>query len=234
MKKYILIALLALNYGCTKKLLKTAGAIGIDPELQVISSPGRSVYFLGMTHLAEQGFYDKCHVIIDSLSRQGYFIFGEGVQMASVRGQAPTQEDTVVLKKIRKIIGFQLYDYLNNPVLEQIKAKYSLVVQPKSLYADKDSSVMQIIDCTAKELVHFYEQEKGTVELSTCDKDTQLGASYNCAKLSSAQRNFFIEKILIDARNKKIASKIKNTVHKKLLLVYGKKHYPGINSLMLQ
>lgn len=240
MKKIILLSFLPLFFfSCIKPLLRKNGIIDKKAILQKLNYQNKDILFLGMTHISQQPFYDECKKIIDSLSVQGYYILGEGVQADNkivVNGkEIASQEDTINSKKIRKILGIDIAFYGESKFFKDFSKKYQLVEQPASLYMNhckKGSNLGKFLDYTSKELVSTFEKEKGEVILNECDIKTPIGQEYKCEKSNKKDRNFFIDEIAKKKRDALIAKEIKETTYQKILIVYGEGHYQRVKKLL--
>jgi hypothetical protein len=216
-----------------KKLLRKAGAIDNKVSLKKIDYSDKSILFMSMTHMSEEKFYEDCRKTIDSLLDKGYFIFGEGASIEGVESEGVlVVKDTLTLKKFRKIIGIEISDYLSHPYFNKYKQRYKIIEQPRYLYAERDSTKKQIIDYSMKQLVAFFEAEKGEVILDECDLKTPLKTEYKCKSLPKEHREYFMKEIVLKKRDELVAETIKKSPKNKILLVYGAAHYEGISKLL--
>ena len=217
---------------CTKMFLKKYGAIGGKPELQKISMKNKDILFLGMIHVAEKPFYIQTKKLIDSLSNNGYYIFGEGVTLGkdTLGNQRMflNSEDSLNSKKMRKILGFTLSLSDKNSTAFKLKQKYNLESQPIDLYFTRDNTKMEIVDATTKEMITYYESKRGEIKLDTCDIRTKVREDYTCQKLPKSERRFFMDSVGLKNRNKIVVDAVKKSNHKKILIIYGKKHFEGM------
>ena len=232
MRLFLILLMFTTTTSCTKILLKKYGAIGGKPTLQKIDAKSKDVLFLGMIHIAEKSFYVQSKKLIDSLANSGYYVFGEGVTLGKdslgKQRMNPNSEDSLNSKKMRKILGFTLSSSDKNSAIFKLKNKYKLEDQPNELYFTKDSTRMEIMDATTKEMVAYYESKKGEIKLDTCDIRTKIREAYTCQKLSREERAFFRQSVILDFRNKLVVDAVKKSNHKKILIIYGKNHFEGI------
>ena len=234
MKSYCsyLLIIFILYSSCIRNILKKNGILNEKVKYQKLEIPSKEVYFIGVTHLGKKEFYDDLKTTVDSFKKEGYFLFTEGVKNKSETHLPMTFEDTIHLKKVRKIIGFSLENYTQNKILENVNKKYNLISQGSTYYSDLDSSNFKNIDITNKNLVDFYEKERGEIKLDNCDSITSLIQPYNCSKLRKGERTFFKEDIILKKRNENIIKELLNTKKTKVLIIYGKAHYDGIVNLL--
>ncbi|TAG04555.1 MAG: hypothetical protein EAZ44_04635 [Cytophagia bacterium] len=219
-------------------ILKKYNIINRKLVLHQIKMKDKDILFLPMAHLSEEKFYIECKKAIDSLSNNGYYIFGEGIQYeGNLKGKTELySQDTIYRKKIRKIIGVTISDaFEKKSMLKDIMERYKLVLQPTDMYCSTKSKMnsCRVVDFTGQQLIESYEQVKGEIVLSECDKNTPLEQEYKCTeKIESSDRKFFMNDIVVDKRDQYISKEVKQSNHKKILLIYGEAHYKGIKKLL--
>lgn len=230
MRFFLLVSLIILCQSCIKKMLRSVGVIDNKVTLKKINFADKEILFLPMVHLSEPQFYEQCQRVIDSLVNKGYFIFGEGV--STKKGNLTTGKDTLNMKKIRKVVGIDPFNLSANKIIMNWSKKYNVILQPRSLYVEKDTIYRKIVDYSVEELVNFYEREKGVIVLDECDLNTSLDKEYTCQKANKENRKYFMEEIALKRRNELIAKTIKTSSKNKILLIYGAKHYEGIKEIL--
>jgi hypothetical protein len=118
MQNYLVaLLILVLCQSCVKPLLKKHGVIDGKVNIKKIAYPNKEVLFMSMVHLAEPKFYESCQIKIDSLLKEGYFIFGEGISGEALKGEKPTSQDTLNDKKVRKLLGINPFNLPNHPII---------------------------------------------------------------------------------------------------------------------
>lgn len=91
------------------------------------------------------------------------------------------------------------------------------------------------VDLSTAKLISEFEKQKGPVALTQCDYNTRLGSGkYRCGKVNNEARSLLIEDIAINKRNENIVDQVKQSDRRKILIVYGKKHYDGVKKLLEQ
>lgn len=213
---------------CIQKQLNKAGLLNENAEIQEISFSGKRVLFLGISHLATSSFYKNVKYKVDSLKRDGYFLFLEGVKLNTNDIANLSDDDIIGLKKIRKIVGFSLHNYSSNPVLERIKRQYSLTGQTKEIYGNIDSTNSLTVDFYNADLIRMFEEKRGEIVLDQCDLSTPLNQEYKCQASASTESRFFRDSIILKRRNELLASQLFRTENKKILIIFGREHFAGL------
>jgi hypothetical protein len=113
-KHLILLILLVQSASCNRFILGRLGSFKQKPEIKNLEFKDKSIFYLGMVHIAKKEYYENAKLTIDSFAKQGYVIYGEYVKYIGNYGNGPTKEDTIDLKKIRKLMGFDISNYLNS------------------------------------------------------------------------------------------------------------------------
>jgi hypothetical protein len=239
-----LLLLLLTSTGCLHKMaLRSLGVYDSTISPKAISNDEKKIVFLGMHHLGRKEFYDDAIFKLDSLKRDGYFIFLEGVDLGS-------NSDSILLNnsllKFRSILGVDLsaikknkgyidtatgLSVLPSKQLNKIIKMEKFINQPSALKNISDTLIGKKVDGNVIDLIKDYENKYGTISLSEYDTKTPLGTSYDRKqgqKLSLDKKNF----LLIDARNKIIIDNIISRSNKKIAIVYGKAHYAGLLKLL--
>ncbi len=118
------------------------------------------------------------------------------------------------------------------PFSEYIR-QYKLIDQPDYIDLGITPGNSESVDLSMPVLISEFEKAKGVVQLTECDHDSKLGSNiYNCGKADAEHKKYLLEDITISRRNENIVDRIKSSDKKKILIVYGKKHYDGINKML--
>ena len=242
MKKNIFILLLlSLSFqAClVKTLMKSIGIYDKTNTIQKISNGEKDLCFLPMHHIGKQEFYDDTKTKLDSLSKNGYYIFFEGIQGKNMVDK--NQRDTL-FRKLRRLTGIDLYkmgkgggyidsltneSVFNNSIIDNRIKKDKLVNQPASLRKTNDTTLGRGADASLTEMITKYETKYGKVVLNENDFNIPLGEKYDRTKgekISKEKRKYLI----LDIRNEEIANQIYNSTNKKIVLVCGKNHFDGL------
>lgn len=236
MKKLLLLSPLFLLTSCAQKIvdfaLKKNGILDNTTVLRPISYADKNIVFLDMMHLGKKEYYKDVSQKIDSLQKDGYFVFYEGLYLR--RSDRVINVNDSNYLKFRKITNMDpLVEYSKTKPFSDYISKYDLVDQPDYVDLGVTAENSKPVDLSLAILVKEFEQQKGRVILTQCDYDTPLGSgNYKCSKADNNARNFLMEDVAINKRNENIAKQIKESDKRKILIVYGKKHYDGVKKLL--
>jgi hypothetical protein len=229
---------------CLRKMaLKYVGVYDTALTPKKISNNEKEIVFLGMHHLGKHEFYDNAIEQLNTLKKEGYYVYYEGVIIDSTSD--PLLIDTAYLK-FRSLTGFDFSvmkknkGYINteNSVsllpdkkLNKIIQKEKFINQPADLVVPKESNSGKKVDANLIDLIEQYEKKYGTISLTQYDKNTPLGTTFDRTKkqsITQTQHNYLI----LDIRNIVLAVEILQSTHKKIAIVYGKAHYKGLLKLL--
>lgn len=239
MKKILLLIPLILLSSCASKLvdyaLKKNGVLDKKAVLQPLNYSNKNIVFLNMVHLGTQEYYNDVAVKIDSLQKDGYFVFYEGLYLKK-SDRIISEKDSVSYLKFRKVTGLDpLLEYSKIKPFSDYVGKYNLKDQPDYIELGITSKNSKAVDLPMNTLISQMENDKGVIKLEQCDLDSKLGnGSYTCGKADKDLTDYFLNNIVIDKRNQHIVANIKESDKNKILIVYGKKHYSGIKNLLQQ
>lgn len=227
----LLLCLLSLA-SCLNIALNSLGVLEKNATLKFISNGEKRIVFIPMHHIGKKEFYDDVEKKIDSLSKNGFIIFYEGVRLGQVKDSL--QKDTL-FKKIRKIVGLDLValnknqgylDVENNRIMgREFKSlpKYQLVNQPKKFIIMSDTTRFKSRDGNYVQLVAACEQKFGPVILSEYDLLTKSGEKYK-TEVNKDLKNYFV----LEFRNKLLADAIIQESNNNIVILYGAKHFEGL------
>lgn len=236
MKKNWLFAFLAaliLN-GCTAAFLKIGlKQIGsYDPKVSysTYTRDSEKVILIPNVHLAVEEQFENLEYRLDSLFNLGYTLYYEG--------SSGHVNDTITRLKVNKLAGFDLGDGDYKKILDKVIGNskgdtQKLMMQPKFQLLGADEKNSKNVDMNFKEVVSAYENKYGEIQLNECDFLKFKNPKAKCKpspKLPSKQTDEFV----VDERNKYIISEILKENKNKILMVYGKNHYPGMHKLLIQ
>jgi pheromone shutdown protein TraB len=105
-------------------------------------------------------------------------------------------------------------------------------VQHTSLYMKDSTDFANIVDISTRQMVNEFEKNKETIHLDSCDIYTALNKKYDCKMATFNHTKYLLIEVIINFRNRNIADKIMNSADKKILVVYGSKHYKGLKNLL--
>lgn len=221
MKKIIAFLLIVFCCSSCNRLLLNH-IIKEDVELEVLQHhmTGKTLAFVPMTHIAEPTFYEQVKFKVDSLRKDGFVIFYEGVSLSKDNKLDSLQKDTLK-RKVRKLMGFHLgggYKNKENKSLPKILRNTKKYVNQ----TDKNTGITKKdrrVDIPIDELIARYEKDKVEIKLTNCDWETALYEKYNC---NDSYENDYV---LMQLRNDYILERIRFSKQKKIALVYGSNHY---------
>ncbi len=128
-----------------------------------------------------------------------------------------------------------LVEYSKTKPFSDYISKYNLIDQPDYVDLSMTAENSKPVDLSTAKLISEFEKQKGPVALTQCDYNTRLGSGkYRCGKVNNEARSLLIEDIAINKRNENIVDQVKQSDRRKILIVYGKKHYDGVKKLLEQ
>lgn len=239
MKKLLLLIPLIVLSSCASKLvdfaLKKNGVLDTKAVLQPLEYDDKKIVFLNMVHLGTKEYYADVKSKIDSLQKEGFFVMYEGLYLRKSE-RIIKENDTVNYLKFRKVMGIDpLVEYSKMKPFSDYIVKYDLLDQPDYPELGITSKNSKAVDLPMSVLISELEKEKGIVQLSQCDYNSKLGSgAYTCGKVDKDLQKYMLESIVLDKRNKNIVEQIKQSSSKKIVVVYGKNHYSGIQKMLQQ
>lgn len=217
---------------CYRIILGSVGVLDSSASFKKASSADKEIVFIPMHHVGKQSFYEDVKNSIDSLRKEGFVFYYEGVKYSKIRDSL--RNDTLAMK-LRHVIGLDMrtlslqggyIDTLDGTIAglkNGIAERYKLVNQPKySLY---DTTVDRRVDAYLSDLMATFEEKYGKLLLTACDFNTKPTDKYKCKKTSSKEEKMFL---MLLYRNDLITKEILKDSHSKIVLVYGAKHFDGI------
>ncbi len=176
----------------------------------------RKIVVFPMVHVAKEVYYEGVKTVIDSLRKEGYVFFYEGLDM---KQGLDSVEMITYRKKLRKFLGFNLGFHENNASLPSFyySGKYQIQDYRKMGITKKDLRV----DLSLKAVVDSFESRYFDIKLNECDLNTGLNAKYKCKSEYKKYRGVITQTF----RNQYICRKILDSKHKKLAVIYGKAHW---------
>lgn len=235
MKKIIYLLLITSCFSCTKIILGSAlkkiGAYEEECNITYLSNGDKKVAFLNMHHIGRKEFYDHVGFKVDSLQKEDYIIFYEGV---GNKVKIDSLKQDVYDRKFRKLLGFipdSYIDTTNNRFLGKYKLsnKYQLINQPDYHAIRVDTSLAVKADISMNKLIDAFEKKYNDIKLDNCDFNTDLkDKTYNCNTVQKSLKQKFNDEFILEYRNRYVATKINNHKNKKIAIIYGKFHLPGM------
>lgn len=229
---FALLTTLLFSSCLTKIALNTLGVTEKKASLKYATNGEKKLVSFYIHHIGKREYYEDVKNKIDSFIKEGFIVYFEAVKLGVFKDSL--KKDTIY-RKARKISGIDFISmkahggYIDtiNKTLFGKKSKYvvknNLINQPKYLIAFHDSINFRNIDANMIELVEACEKKFGVIELEKYDFETTFGEKYK-AKRNKKLSSYFLE----DYRNILISESILNDINKKIVLIYGGKHFDGI------
>lgn len=190
---------------------------------RVLVKGDQEFIFIPMVHLGKQQYYDEVKEYITKKRSEGYKIYYEGVGIS--RDSISDEKKDTLERKQRKILGFHLtvYNDKDNQSLPRCVKKYvGQTLTNTGIIPEIDTNA----DLSTEELIERFETKYGKILLNECDFTTPLKAPYECNKEMSRREfsniNFTYTHLLRDSH---LAELLKTTKDKKVVIVFGKKHW---------
>lgn len=220
------LLLLLMVASCGKMFLNSKGSHA--RELKIFEKNDQQVVFIGMTHLAKPNFFREVKKQVDSLRKDGYVFFKEGVRY---KLNTPDEMKDTLKRKFRQLIGFTIGDYSdkNNKSLPKYFTNGDFLMQTDSLIGLRNTD--SLVDMTYNKLIDLHEQKYGKIQLTYCDFQTDFLDSYNCKDGNAYKKSFYVVDI---ARTEYLLTSILESKEKKIAIVYGAGHFKWLYPDMLK
>jgi hypothetical protein len=218
-KKTILLVFIILSLSSCKGLIYKLLAPK-HPELKILynEEKEKTFAFIPMVHIAKPVFFKETKEIVDSFRQKGFVIYYESVNSPKIK-TATAEEDTL-LRKFRRLVGFQAGDYTNknNESTPNFMKNGKYVMQTAKNTGIKRDDCN--VDLSAYQIIRGYEKKYGEIKLNQCDWNTKFFGKYDCHE--DELNNFYALNTL---REEYIFKKSIQSSHTKILMIYGKQHY---------
>lgn len=217
---------------CATILLNHIGISDKKVSTRFITSDEKQIVFIPMHHIGKKEFYRNVRHMADSFLAMDYQIFFETVRKEGLRDSS--HKDTIY-RKVRKLLGVDFVtiannggyiDTVNNKIFgKKLKyiSKHDLINQPRGLLLNLDSQRVNNVDADIVELISASEEKYSPIILEKYDFETPFGQKYK-PDIKKEMKNYF----LLEYRNKIVSDAVLNSPYKKILIVYGAKHFEGI------
>lgn len=194
----------------------------------------KEIIFIGMHHIGNQIFYNNVNKLTDSLQKQGYIIYYEGILAKDMRNKVVNNINARKLKKITNstMSPFGIIDTTRSQLIKIASITTNgLVNQPHPLLLIKDTANSKIVDITLDDLIKTYEIRFGTIAIDFRDNALPLENPYP-QKFYYPKKNILY--VLNTYRNQYLAKQIAASSNNKLAIVYGALHYNNLQQALLQ
>lgn len=234
MKKTLLLLFISiLLIGCTSMkfnfALKSIGAFDDKIKLTKLTNQQKEVVFIPMAHIGTELFYKDVAQKLDSLQKIGFYVFFESV--------AVNRNDTMSMRKFRKFQGFPVpkkdkgYMYLIDSIYK-IKLEKKLISQPSYTLLGVNPNSSRNVDVSFIDIINEYEKKYGEIILEDCDYSVPIYEKTNCK--NDAINKKTKEELVLNFRNRNVVSQLVLDSHKKIAVIYGKSHFVGIKTQLLE
>lgn len=188
-----------------------------------LQAPGKTVKMIPIVHFSTNSFYDDLKEKVLKYKKAGFVVYYEQIKATRDSFNLSDEEYYTLRRKYRKISNGGAFRQNYNELRRAFKNKRA---QP--LYKDLGITSSDVnADIRISDLVNQYELRYGTIQLDSCDIHTSFKEQYTC---NGSHHN--LKPIRIDYRNQYLATMIKNSPDKKILIVYGYGHKKGIKKLL--
>ena len=230
-KLYFLIFIVFMT-GCKNQLINYAferfGIYDDQIKMEKLSLPDKEIVFLPIHHLGTKKFYENVNLKIDSLKNEKYFFYYEGL--------SNQRKNDTILIKFRKISRIPLpekgYKFFFDSTYANVKFKKPLIDQPTYEKLGLYSSNSINGDATIEDVVEYYENKFGKLQLNQCDYNTSPFEKYSTCKEKNKVSRKKSDAVILDARNEVLFKKITNSSHDKIAVIFGSEHLEGFTNLI--
>lgn len=232
MKKLIPLSIIFIFLSCKTFLIETAlkkvGAFNEKVNFSTYVKNDKTLIVFPNIHLAVPEQYDNLQYRLDSLAQKDYFLYYEGI--------CGEKSDTINVIKLNKLLGLNITkDYksaLDKLIKNQKSIVNKLIMQPKFAVIGATEANSKNLDMCLKDIIEAYESKYGQIEITDCDYLNYSNPDLKCKgnKISQNQA----DEILVQQRNHYLISNIIKDNKDKVIIVYGKGHYPGMHKLLIE
>lgn len=175
-----------------------------------VSYDGKDIRFVEMSVIGQPSFYENVKRLIDQSQKEGYTLLYEKIKLEGI-------SDTD-LCKIRKMLGYipsrETYEVRFKSLL-----KMGYVLWPTDSFTKANPSKVYA-DVSGTELIKAYEQQFGTIVLTSKDLSAPLTQSITAHRLPSKRVN----SIMMRYRDSLLVKKIYASDYNKIIVLYDATH----------
>ncbi|WP_421754842.1 hypothetical protein [Croceimicrobium sp.] len=218
------------SISCSPIWIHFSGVLEEKPELKVLSNGEKEVLFLPIHHIGRESYYQEVKRITDSLDQQAYTILYEQVST----GLREAEDFILMAKKFRKLTGSfnagtGYLDTVNHKIGSMdYDPKYQLMNQPDLDGLGIDTATAIKADLLLEDLILAFEKKHGTIQLDSCDLDTDLESDYLCSASNADWQKDFRKHFILGLRNENLARQIDQSESEKIFVIYGASHFKGL------
>lgn len=173
----------------------------------------KDIIYISVHHVGVEEYFDNIAKIISDYKKSGYVLFYEYINFIDIELEEQ--------KKIRKMFGVypskEGYEYI-------VPDDHKLTVQNNKEFLGIENNKDYNIDFTAERLISEYEKEFGEIMFN--EEDTKPIPLPIKSKLTESN----VSEIVVNLRTKYLANRIKNSIHDKIIVLYGTRHRDKLES----
>ena len=219
MKKSIFILfVIVITCSCGKSLTKLGIRLHNGSSLVSRYTNGdKELLFFPMIHLNKPEIYKKVKSKVDSLRKEGYAIYYEGIDF---KKKLDSLERDKMYRKFKTVTGIIPFDYYDkrNKQFPTLALKGYVMQTTENIGINVKTDLRA--DLPLDSLIYLYEKEKGEIKLNECQLKMKLLEKYKCAKVDIANSKF----IIMTLRNRYLTHVATYSKDKKILVLYGGLH----------
>ena len=229
---FLALTLMSCKNYLFNKGLEYNGVYDDKVTIEKMADGDQTVVFIPMHHIGTSLFYEDVHRTIDSLKIKGYYFYTEGIN---------TEEATdSMFRRFRRFLGAPVakkgYKNIVDSVLTieyNIKLKKELIDQPSNEGFGLEEKDSRKVDSSIDRLIALYEEKNGEIILEECDFETPVHKESTCK--SEKIPNKIRDGIILESRNQIIVDALASDRErlKKIAIIYGKGHFPGVQKILL-
>lgn len=219
---FVLLIVLLLFTGSCGRFYLSVAKFGTEKVTRLENTESeQTVLLVPMVHIAQPEFYSEVRLYLDSLKREGFVVFYEGVRSPEIRSSADSMRVDTLQRKLRRVLGLNVNGYgdKNNKSHKKWWSEGGRVGQTTDilgLNTEQDIWTDMYLDS----LLYAYETRYGKIKLTECDFKTGLYEKYRC----KSDRTYKQYPLTQTIRNEHIVKSVQDSEHKKIVILYGKAH----------
>ncbi len=224
-RNYLFLLIASLAISCQSSIV--GWRTNKTPEVKHFVKGSKTVVYIPMSHLGKKSFFEGTKKIIDSLRKDGFTIYREGLTFEE---RTDSLSKVVLRKKLRSLLGETLTASYDDPNNKSTPKWYrSGKFEAQGLENIGLSASDPIVDVTYQELIAAHEKENQTIILTACDSATDLMDKYDCKKNKNTGSFFYA---VYEFREKNLFDEVTNAKDDKIAIVYGRAHFKFFYPLM--
>ena len=241
MKKiFVLSFLVILIFSCTSYkvnfVLSQLGVFEDEVELKIFKNKERKVALIPMHHIGTESFYDDVKEKIDSFQNNNFKFYYELITPDTIKKDSA--EIMLNYRKLRKINGSAITGSNNKLSVikklsnnKKVNLKKELISQPSYEELGVNMKNAKNVDVKLNEMIKYYENKYGEIQLEDCDFANLPREEYKCEKPARNKKR--LDEVIVTLRNNKVINELKRDSTDNIAIIYGKGHYDGIKKYLI-